>query len=278
MVIGYHLNAKHNLKKGGKVQFLGREFTIVDQNAERGTVDDSTVWINLGEAQELLGKENLVSAILALECNCASKERVAEIRRDIAQILPGTQVIERGPPALARAEARNKAKKTADELVKTAAAEGQAAITREAEGRQEIETRHAQLAAILAPLVIVACAALIGLLAYGNVRQRSSEIGILRAIGARSGQILWLFLGRFLLVGICGAFLGYALGMLVGARGYLSGLGDASTGNAAAFRQLFAPEWLLLAIAVAPVLAALAAWIPALLASRQDPAAILQEN
>jgi ABC-type lipoprotein release transport system permease subunit len=41
---------------------------------------------------------------------------------------------------------------------------------------------------------------------------------------------------------------------------------------------VFEPRWLLLTVLLAPVLAALASWMPALLAARQDPAVTLQEG
>ncbi|HID24727.1 MAG TPA: hypothetical protein EYP14_20330, partial [Planctomycetaceae bacterium] len=103
MVIGHLVHKKLGVSVGDEVTLLGRQFTITKVYPERGTVDDSTVWINLKEAQELFGLQNLINAILALECNCAAQDqdRVAGIRAEITSILPGTQVIEVGPPALA---------------------------------------------------------------------------------------------------------------------------------------------------------------------------------
>ena len=43
------------------------------------------------------------------------------------------------------------------------------------------------MASIIVPLVMAGSIALIGLLAFVNVRQRKSEIGILRAIGLTTG-------------------------------------------------------------------------------------------
>ena len=71
--------------------------------------------MNLAECQELLDQKGRINAILALECNCASIDRLgSEIRAEISKILPGTKIIEKGSRALARAEARVKAKSTAD--------------------------------------------------------------------------------------------------------------------------------------------------------------------
>lgn len=259
MVVGYQLQQQAGMNKGDEVELLGKKFKITETYPERGTADDSTVWVNLAEAQEMLGMQNLVNAILALECNCATKDRLAEIRADIAEILPGTQVIERGPPALARAEARNKAKAAA-----------QASLEQETVGRANLEAQHEKFAAVLVPLVVIGSGMWIGFLALGNVRQRSSEIGILRAIGLKSTEILQIFLGKAVLMGLGGAVVGYLVGFGIGVAW------SELPADTEAAKQLFVPSMVLLALVVAPLLSGLASWLPAMLAARQDPAVILQ--
>ena len=106
MVVGYEVHTKLGLSEGDTVTLMGREFSISTLHPQRGSLDDTTVWIDLRQAQEMLGLENLIHAILALECGCAG-DRITEIRKEIAGVLPGTQVIERYSQALTRAEARN---------------------------------------------------------------------------------------------------------------------------------------------------------------------------
>jgi hypothetical protein len=272
IVVGYQIHTKHQLKKDDKVSLLGREFTISDLHPERGSSDDSTIWLNLAEAQQMLGLENLVHGILALECNCATEDRVGEIRAEIEKILPGTQVIERHSTALARAETRNRVDQEAKDRLNAAKTQGAETLKREAAQRESLRLQREKLAAILVPVVIVASALMIGLLAFGNVRQRSAEIGILRAIGLRSKQILTVFLGKALLVGLLGAGVGYAAGFAIGVIcGDLSPSADAST-------LLFTPRLLLVAILMAPLLSGLASWLPAMLAAGNDPALVLQED
>ncbi len=270
MVVGFQLHTQLGLKKEDKVKLMGREFTITETYPERGSADDSTVWVNLGEAQEMLGMQNLVNAIWALECNCATLDRVAEIRSDIAEILPGTQVIERGSEALARAEARNKAKATAQAALKYEEQAGQESLQREADGRALIEKQASDFAAVLVPVVMIGCGIWIGFLAMMNVRQRSTEIGILRAIGLTSTQILAIFLGKSVLVGLVGGILGYAGGYAVGVA-WSEYAPDAESAEV-----LFMPSLAIIALVVAPALSALAGWLPAMWAAQQDPAVILQ--
>ena len=46
------------------------------------------------------------------------------------------------------------------------------------------------------------------------VVQKTREIGVLKALGATSGQIMWLFLSQSLMVGVMGVLAGFGLGML----------------------------------------------------------------
>jgi len=101
-----------------------------------------------------------------------------------------------------RAEARTRA----------AAAESQASLAAEKESRQKLRDEKEGLAALAIPLIIGGCALWIALLTWGNVRERSLEIGLLRAIGWRSHQVLSIFLVRAALMGLAGAGLGYLAG------------------------------------------------------------------
>lgn len=247
MILGYQLGRQLELKAGDTTTLMEREFKVSKVREELGDQQDSTVWVNLKEAQEMLGMQNMVSAILALECNCQTVDRVAEIRADIAGILPGTKVIERGSKALARAEARNNAKKVADEKLE----------------------QHEHMASIMLPLVLLSCGVWIGFLSMLNVRQRTTEVGILRALGLTSTQVVWLFLGKAIALGLIGALVGYAIALAVTVP-------FATIPTELASSALILPWVFGAAIVLAPCLSAIASWVPSLLAARQDPAVVLQ--
>ncbi len=253
MIVGYHLAKKLDLRTDTEVTLLGRPFKVLKTHDERGTVDDTTVWINLREAQEMLGMENLIHAIQALECHCAG-DRITQIREEITAILPGTQAIERGAPALARAEARDKAKISAE-----------TSLSREVAHRQQLRSQREKVAAILVPLATIGSALLMGLMTLTNVRQRRQEIAILRAIGLRSRQVLGIFLGKALVIGVIGALIGIILGMALGA---------------VLHEETTAPDALaiLLPAGLAVGVALLGSWLPAVAAARQDAATVLQEE
>ena len=170
-------------------------------------------------------------------------------------------MIEVSSRVVTRAEARARAVTAA-----------QAALAAERENRTRLRLERESFAAWLIPFVVVGCTAWIGLLALGNVRQRRVEIGILRALGLRSRQILLVFLSKAILLGAVGAVLGYAAGFAVGvAAGEL-------TPGAQTVEKLFDPVLLLLVLFAAPVLSGLASWIPAITAAYQDPAEVLRQE
>jgi putative ABC transport system permease protein len=259
MVVGYELHRSLKFKVGDKVRLLGREFTIGKLHPERGTKDDITLWISLKEAQELLGRKGEINGILALECVCAA-DSLDKVRAEITHVLPDTQVIEFQSQTLARAEARARA-----------ALEAHEAVQNEKINRGRLRREREALVAVLAPVVVLACAAWIAFLSFGNVRERRSEIGLLRALGVRARVILGLFLGRAVLMGLTGAVLGYGGGLLIGACWH-EGPGLAATAVG------LNPRLALAVLAGAPVLALLAAWLPSFLAAQQDPAEVLNEG
>jgi hypothetical protein len=260
MVVGYELHRSLGLSVGDKVKLLGREFTVGKLHPERGTKDDITIWIALGEAQELLDRKGLINAILALECRCAWAD-LARVREEVGRILPDTQVIEHATKALARAETRKRAESAAREAVEA-----------EKRNRARLRAETEAFAAVLVPLVVVGAAVWMGILAFGNVRERRAEIGILRALGLRSRQVLFVFLVKALLTGLAGAAPGFLVGWLIGAAWGKEIAEGAEAG------ALFDPVLLVTVLLTAPILSAVAAWLPATIAAQQDPAIVLREE
>lgn len=256
LVFGHELHRSLGLEKGGKVDFMDREFTVADTYPARGSKDDITIWMNLGECQELLDEVGRINAIQALECNCASVDRIGEIRAELMEILPDTQIIETESTALARAEARNQA-----------AATSKAQIAQVKADRARLRAERQSLAGWLLPVVAVASMAWVGLLAFINVRERLPEIGILRAVGVKGQTILGAFLGRALLAGVLGGIAGVGLALAAKPTAEGQGVGP-----------LLAPSEWFIAIFVATLLACLAAWLPSLAASRRDPAEVLRHD
>jgi ABC-type lipoprotein release transport system permease subunit len=262
--LGYELHRSLDLKVGEKVKLMGKELTIHACHEERGNKDDITAWIYLAEAQGLLDKKDLINAILALECMCAGEDALPKIRKEIAAILPGTQVIERGSRVLARFEARNKVQQ-----------EAKVAIEEEKLGRENLRAVRERLASILTPVIVMACAVWIVLLGFTNVRARREEIGVLRTLGVSAKGVLVMFLSRHIMVGVLGGALGFCAGVLAAVY-FGSALEDTQIGISD--MNLSVAGLLVLSVVGAAVLAVIAGWIPTLTAIRQDPAEVLREE
>ncbi len=259
-VVGHEIWDSLGLRVGDTITLLGRRFDVSQCNPERGNKDDITMWIDLAQAQEMLNRPGRINAILALKCHCAGAE-LANVRKEIGAILPGVSVIELASEVITRAEARDRARAAAE-----------AAIAAEGAHRAHLRSEREAFAAWLVPLVALGAAVWIGVLALMNVCERRSEIGILRAVGLRSRQIMLVFLTRALLAGGVGAVLGYAVGYAIGLLSGEAGVETVTAGT------LFRPGLLVLVLVAAPLLAGLASWPPALLAARQDPALVLQRE
>jgi ABC-type lipoprotein release transport system permease subunit len=261
LVLGYELHNSLGIGEGQAITFMGREFKASKLHAARGSTDDISIWMNLGECQKMLKLEGQINAIQALECNCATVDRLGEIRSELMAILPETKIIETESTALARAEARNKAKEVAQTQI--ASIKADRALQR--------QTRE-QLAAVLLPIGTAASMAIVALLTFVNVRERIGEIGILRAMGVHAGALLMAFIIRAFVVGLGGAIIAVVVGF-----GLAGAFRDRLLHGFAA-NSLLPPRDLLLLLHVAPILACLAAWLPSLLAAQRDPADILRHD
>ncbi len=128
------------------------------------------------------------------------------------------------------------------------------------------------LASVITPIVVLASAIWVGLLALANVRERRTEIGLLRALGKGPVTVASLFLGKAVLLGLFGAGIGFLLGSLaahwLGVR-----LLDVPA-------DYFSVRYSLLAVAVlgAPLVSAMASYLPTLSALAQDPAVVLRDH
>ena len=78
------------------------------------------------------------------------------------------------------------------------------------------------LMVLVTVLALIASALAIANLVTAGVMERSSEIGLMKAVGAKDKQIIALFLTETIIVGLAGGLLGYAGGLgLAQAIGYM---------------------------------------------------------
>jgi putative ABC transport system permease protein len=265
MIVGFDLHKTLGLTPGSNTVLMGRSFRVTKAYPQRGNKDDITLWISLKEAQDLLDMPGRINAIWALNCNCFTVDRLAEVRAEISQTLPETQVIELAGQATARAEARKRANEDAV-----------GALQAEETARRAWQTQVERLAAILFPVVAVAACLWVGALAWINVRERRSEIAILRAVGTGSSRIVSLFLSRAVMVGLAGGAAGALAGGAVGWRAL-----PPSTALQSSWAAIWSLELTVTTAAVllgAVAISVAACWIPAQHARQMDPAVLLRRD
>ena len=122
-----------------------------------------------------------------------------------------------------------------------------------------------------------------------SVMERTREIGILKAIGARSRTILTMFLTEAALIGILGGLvgipLGYAVAQIMGRflfrfsagivprRSIITG---ATTRPLTEVSPILSPEWIIIAIVFAVGVSVIFGWYPARKAAKLDPVKALR--
>ncbi len=279
MIVGAVVAEQAGLKVGQKATLLGREFTVSRIHELRGSDDDITVWIPLAEAQQLLECPGKIHAILALGCLCVQHlpdgrfgvrelYSAEELENLVREILPNVQVLTMEREAAIRRATRAAAGNRAQQFLAVDQA-----------GRDSLRSEREALATWVVPLVVVGCIVWVGLMALGNVRARRTEIGILRAMGVRGRQVVGIFLGRAVMVGLLGAVAGYLLGFVLAVAWDTREMGgDLLASGPAGAAALFGPGLLAGALLLAPLLSAAASLVPALLAAQEDPALILSEE
>lgn len=241
LYLGFQVAQSKGLKKGDKVQFAGSEFTIERTLVENGSVDDIRVYTHLGDAQEILGKPGQINEIKALDCLCRNPEMdtIDVLRAELEEIMPEGKVVKIEAIALAR------------------------------ERQRIMMEDHFSL---VMSIVIIVCAVWIGTLAMMNTRERRYEIGILRALGYGSASIAGLFLGKALLLGLIGAGIGFFIGSAIAMK---EGP-EIFKVTSQSLRIEYSLLWL--SLVAAPLFTALSAFIPAMAAVTDDPAATLREQ
>ena len=258
--IGHGVATHLGLRPGDTVTLMGEELEIHKIHPPQGSQEDIMVRANLKKVQRWLDKEDKINAIFALECIC-DIDGLGAITEEVGRILPDVQVLEFSSLVIARGEARKRAEE-----------EARRAIAAEIQHRSNMGDERRAFAGVLVPLALLASGLWVFFLILGNVRERETEIGILRAIGVRESTIVGVFLGKAVFIGLIGAVVGYIGGVLVGA--VWGGIPLVSVD----IIRMFNPLLFLVALFIAAALCAVASWIPAVKAAQRDPADVLRRD
>ncbi len=143
-----------------------------------GSQDDQLIFVPLKTAQKVLGKQGKISMVevAALCAGCPVEEMVVQI----SEVLPAAKVM---------------------------------AIRQVVEGRMETLKHLKSFSYGLSILVMSVGALLVFVTMIGSVRERTSEFGILGAVGFRKGHIVRIVLLEAGIISVVAGVLGYLLGL-----------------------------------------------------------------
>lgn len=239
--VGHRIAESFQVKPGDTITLAGKELAVKKCLSESGGLDDMRMQCSLQDAQAILNEPKRVTEIKAVDCLCfAEGDPIETLRKQILAILPGAQVLQ--VKAIADARARQ---------------------------RQMIHN----IFGVMLPFVITACGVWIGVLAIMNVRDRQQEVGLLRALGYGTGNVMLLFLGKALFVGLVGAGAGFLLGTTLGLQ-----YGPDVFKITAKTMIRWEPSLLKSASILAPLFAMVASFIPTMIAVTYEPATTLREE
>ncbi len=268
-------NQSGTLDAGDQLDVLGTTFRVAQVRPEAGTLEDVQLVLELHDAQQLVGKPGRIHQIMALNCKCRGN-RMTVIRAELEGVLPDTKVTEHLSQATAREMQRDLVEKQHQRQMELLRTQGAKTLQEVQSNRQRGEQALTSLVSILLPLEVLVAAMVVGLMTWLNVRERRHEIGLLRALGKGTGHIASLFLVKGLMVGLSGGVVASLVCLAI--YGLVSG--PARPAESALDLSLFRPSASLLWLTLlgAPVVTAMASYLPMLSAVTQDPARILTES
>jgi len=167
-----------NVLTGDMVQIKGEQFKISGVLDQTGSQDDSLVFAKLGVAQRLLGKAGRINLVevAALCSGCPIGDMVLQI----AEKLPDAKV---------------------------------SAIQQVVEGRLKALDQFRRFSYAMAGVVVFIGSLIVFVTMMGSVNERTTEIGVFRAIGFRKSHIMRIILLEAAVVGLLAGLLGFGAGM-----------------------------------------------------------------
>jgi len=248
---GYNLWTKDDLfgkplKLGSKIEIEGKKFEVVGLLSQIGSPeDDASIWIPLETAREIFGEEDFTMIVAQVKQEVDPENAAERIKKELRRL-------------------RN---------------------VKEGEENFEVQTFqeilgsfNTILAVISAVLVGIASIALfvggvgIANTMYTAVLERTREIGVMKATGARQSDIALIFLTEAGLLGVVGGIIGIALGIAIAyAVSYL-----AMNAGITFLKPFLSPALFLYALAFSFAIGSISGLAPALKAAKLEPVMALR--
>ncbi|OGR26363.1 MAG: ABC transporter permease [Desulfuromonadales bacterium GWD2_54_10] len=235
LLLGSDASKVLNVSPGESLTINGETFTVAGVLDQTGSQDDALVFASLKKAQKLLGKEGKISMaeVAALCSGCPIGDMVTQI----AEKIPDAKV---------------------------------SAIQQVVEGRLKALDQFKRFSYAMAGVVVFIGSLIVFVTMMGSVNERTTEIGVFRAIGFRKSHIMRIILLEAALVSLLAGFLGYAIGM-GGAKLALPFMAESKNAH-----LIWDSTVAFGSIGLAVTLGLLASLYPALHASKMDPTEALR--
>lgn len=235
MLLGSDAAKALNVMTGDTLEIKGETFTVKGILDQTGSQDDALVFLSLPKAQQLLGKKGKITLVevAALCSGCPIGDMVTQI----AEKLPEARV---------------------------------SAIQQVVASRLHALDQFRNFSFAIAGVVIFIGSLIVFVTMMGSVNERTTEIGVFRAIGFRRSHIMRIILLEAAFVSLLAGVLGYAAGM-GGATLALPYMAE-SKNAAVVWDSTVAVGSITLSL----LLGLLASLYPALHASRKDPTEALR--
>jgi len=235
LLLGSDASNVLGVSSGDDIQIKGETFKVAGVLDQTGSQDDSLVFASLGKAQKLLGKEGKITMaeVAALCSGCPIGDMVTQI----AEKLHDTKV---------------------------------SAIQQVVEGRLKALDQFKRFSYAMAGVVVFIGSLIVFVTMMGSVNERTTEIGVFRAIGFRKSHIMRIILLEAALVSLLAGVLGYAAGM-GGAKLALPFMAESKNAH-----LIWDTTVAFGSIGLALLLGLLASLYPALHASKMDPTEALR--
>ncbi len=245
VIIGYE-TGKHyfdkELRLGEKIRINGREFDIVGITKKSGNpMQDRRVIIPIDTAMELFNKSDEFSSI---NLRVKSGFVPSEVAEDIKEKLRRERNVKK--------DEEDFSVETAENLV--------------ASFKNVLSVVQFLLVGIAAISLIVGGVGIMNTM-YTSVMERTKQIGIMKSIGARNSDVLFIFLIEAGLLGLVGGIIGVTLGMLTS-----YGIEFVLKANNIEFVKIYlSPELIFGTLAFSFAIGCLSGLLPARQASRMNP-------
>lgn len=235
VMLGSDASKVLNVGSGDSVTIKGEIFKVAGVLDQTGSQDDSLVFASLIKAQKLLGKEGRITLVevAALCSGCP----IGDMVNQIAEQLPDAKV---------------------------------SAIQQVVEGRLKALDQFKRFSYAMAGVVVFIGSLIVFVTMMGSVNERTTEIGVFRAIGFRKSHIMQIILFEAALVSLLAGFLGYAVGM-GGAKLALPFMAESKNAH-----LVWDTTVAFGSVGLALTLGILASLYPALHASKMDPTEALR--